>query len=67
MLIKIQYPNHHSIPVCQYTSVFPENNVENKVNKTPKVVPWDALVYGSIMVFYLNLEKLRKSERCVVL
>ena len=39
MVIKIQYPNHHSIPVCQYISVFPENNVENKVNRTPKVGP----------------------------
>ena len=32
-------------------------------NKTPKVVSVDALVYGSIMGFYLNLEKLGKPER----
>ena len=25
-----------------------------------KSFPWDALVYGSIMAFYLNLEKLGK-------
>ena len=32
-----------------------------------KSFPWDALVYASIMKFYLNLEKLGKSERCVTL
>ena len=32
-----------------------------------KTFPWDALVYGSIMAFYLNLEKLGKPERCVML
>ena len=32
-----------------------------------KSFPWDALVYGSIMAFYLNLEKLGKPERCVML
>ena len=31
-----------------------------------KSFPWNALVYGSIMAFYLNLEKLGKSERCVM-
>ena len=31
-----------------------------------KSFPWDALVYGSIMAFYLNLEKLgnRKDVSC---
>ena len=32
-----------------------------------KSFSWDALVHGSIMAFYLNLEKLGKSERCVML
>ena len=32
-----------------------------------KSFPWDALVHGSIMAFYLNLEKLGKPERCVIL
>ena len=32
-----------------------------------KSFPWDALVYGSMMAFYLNLEKLGKPERCVML
>ena len=32
-----------------------------------KSFPWDALVCGSIMAFYLNLEKLGKPERCVML
>ena len=32
-----------------------------------KSFPWDALVYGSIMAFYLNLQKLGKPERCVIL
>ena len=32
-----------------------------------KSFPWDALVYRSIMAFYLNLEKLGKPERCVML
>ena len=32
-----------------------------------KSFPWDALVHGSIMAFYLNLEKLGKPERCVML
>ena len=39
MVIKILYPKHYSTPVCQYTSVFPDNNVKDKVHKTPKVVP----------------------------
>ena len=39
MVIKIQYLKHYSIPVCQYTSVFSENNVKDKVHKMPKVVP----------------------------
>ena len=30
MVIKIQYPNHYSILVCQYTSVLPEKNVKDK-------------------------------------
>ena len=34
---------------------------------TLRSFPWDALVYGSIMAFYLNLEKLGKPERCVML
>ena len=28
-----------------------------------KSFPWDALVYGSIMAFYLNLEKIRKIRK----
>ena len=32
-----------------------------------KSFPWDALVYGSIMASYLNLEKLGKPKRCVML
>ena len=32
-----------------------------------KSFPWDALVHGSIMAFYLKLEKLGKPERCVML
>ena len=32
-----------------------------------KSFPWDALVYGNTMAFYLNLEKLGKPERCVML
>ena len=32
-----------------------------------KSFPWDALVYGSIMAFYLNLQKLGKPERWVML
>ena len=39
MVIKILYPKHYSTPVCQYTSVFPDNNVKDKVHKMPKVVP----------------------------
>ena len=27
------------------------------VTRRPKSFPWDALVYGSIMAFYVNLEK----------
>ena len=36
-------------------------------NKTPKVVSVGWLVHGSIVAFYLNLEKLGKPERCVML
>ena len=42
--------------------------VEGKnVTRRLKSFPWDALVHGSIMAFYLNLEKLGKPERCVIL
>ena len=37
MVIKIQYPNHYSILVCQYTSVLPENNVKDKAKSKRKV------------------------------
>ena len=37
------------------------------ITRRLKSFPWDALVYGSIMAFYLNLEKLGKPERCVML
>ena len=39
----------------------------SSINKTPKVVSVGALVFGSIMAFYVNLEKLGKPERCVML
>ena len=38
-----------------------------KKTRRLKSFPWDALVYGSIMAFYLNLEKLGKPERSVML
>ena len=38
-----------------------------RLTRRLKSFPWDALVYASIMKFYLNLEKLGKSERCVTL
>ena len=28
-----------------------------------KPFPWDALVYGNIMAFYLNLEKIRETGK----
>ena len=36
------------------------------ITRRLKSFPWDALVYGSIMAFYLNLEKLgnRKDVSC---
>ena len=37
------------------------------VTRRLKSFPWDALIYGRIMTFYLNLEKLGKPERCVTL
>ena len=37
------------------------------ITRRLKSFPWDALVFGSIMAFYLNLEKLGKPERCVML
>ena len=39
---------------------------ENMATRRLKSFPWDALVYGSIMAFYLNLEKLgnRKDVSC---
>ena len=39
----------------------------NLITRRLKSFPWDALVYGSIIAFYLNLEKLGKPERCVML
>ena len=38
-----------------------------RLTRPLKSFPCDALVYASIMKFYLNLEKLGKSERCVML
>ena len=38
-----------------------------RLTRRLKPFPWDALVYASIMKFYLKLEKLGKSERCVML
>ena len=38
-----------------------------RLTRRLKSFPWDALVYASIMKFYLNLEKLGKSERYVTL
>ena len=38
-----------------------------KQTRRLKSFPWDALVYRSIMAFYLNFEKLGKPERCVML
>ena len=35
----------------------------SKLTRRLKSFPWDALVHGSIMAFYLNLEKLGKPER----
>ena len=34
-----------------------------KYTRRLKPFPWDALVYGSIMAFYLNLEKIRKIRK----
>ena len=38
-----------------------------RLTRRLKSFPWDALVYASIMKFYLKLEKLGKSGRCVML
>ena len=46
--------------------IFLSNPVFKKTRRL-KSFPWDALVHGSIMAFYLNLEKLGKPERCVML
>ena len=34
-----------------------------KYTRRLKSFPWDVLVYGSIMAFYLNLEKIRKIRK----
>ena len=61
--------NHATIVAIRKSSLKKVSIINFDPNKTPKVVsvPWDALVYGSIMAFYLNLEKLGKPERCVML
>ena len=41
--------------------------MEHEKTRRLKSFPWDALVYVSIMAFYLNLEKLGKPKRCVML
>ena len=38
-----------------------------RLTRRVKSFSWDAFVYASIMKFYLNLEKLGKSETCVTL
>ena len=63
MAIKILYPKHYSTPVCQYTSVFPENNVEDKVNKTPKVVPVGCIglwKHNGVLSEFGKIRKIRK-------
>ena len=63
MVIKIQYPKQYSIPVCQYTSVFPENNVKDKVHKTPKVVPVGCIGlwrHNGILSEFGKIGKIRK-------
>ena len=63
MVIKIQYPKHYSILVCQYTSVFPENNVKDKVHKTPKVVPVGCIglwKHDGILSEFGKIGKIRK-------
>ena len=63
MVIKIQYPNHYSIPVCQYTSVFPENNVKDKAHKTPKVVPVGCVglwKHNGVISEFGKIRKIRK-------
>ena len=63
MVIKILYPKQYSTPVCQYTSVFPENNVKDRVNKMPKVVPVGCIgLWKHNGVLNLNLEKLGKQK-----
>ena len=63
MVIKIQYPKHYSMPVCQYTSVFLEDNVKDKVNKMPKVIPmvciglWE---HNGILSEFGKIRKIRK-------
>ena len=44
-----------------------KNKTKLTLTRRLKSFPWDALVHGSIMAFYLNLEKLGKPERCVML
>ena len=63
MVIKIQYPKHYSIPVCQYTSVFSENNVRDKVNKMPKVVPVGCIFlwkHNGVLSEFGKIRKIRK-------
>ena len=61
--------------VARFAYAMKKKNVKKKLcsartqNKTRRLksFPWDALVYGSIMAFYLNLEKVGKPERCHML
>ena len=63
MVITIRYPKHYSIPVCQYTSVFSENNVKDNVHKTLKVVPVGCIglwKHNGILSEFGKIGKIRK-------
>ena len=62
-MIKILYPKHYSTPVCQYTSVLPENNVKDKVNKALKVVPVGCIglwKHNGVLSEFGKIRKIRK-------
>ena len=56
-------PSHNNLAIWVRVSVTGDAHITRRL----KSFPWDALVYGRIMVFYMNLEKLGKPERCVML
>ena len=63
----VRVPAVPALACDKLSIIFKDANNKLLITRRLKSFPWDALVYGRIMAFYLNLEKLGNTERCVML